>query len=66
MSTSLLAAADEPFAYPKTKKVDHIDNYHGMEVKDPYRWLEHDVRESDEVKSWVEAQNEVTFDYLAS
>jgi prolyl oligopeptidase len=56
--------AAEPISYPETRTVDQIDNYHGVEVADPYRWLEDDVRESDEVKSWVEAQNEVTFAYL--
>ena len=25
--------------YPKTKKVDQIDDYHGTKVADPYRWL---------------------------
>lgn len=50
--------------YPKTATVDHVDSYHGVEVRDPYRWLEDDVRESDAVKSWVDEQNEVTFAYL--
>jgi prolyl oligopeptidase len=40
------------------------DVYHGVEVPDPYRWLEDDVRENPDVKSWVDAQNEVTFAYL--
>ena len=31
---------------------------------DPYRWLESDVRESDETRGWVDAQNRVTFGYL--
>lgn len=48
--------------YPDTKKVDTIDVYHGNEVADPYRWLEDDL--SEETEAWVEAQNEVTFDYL--
>ena len=52
--------------YPATATVDHVDNYHGVEVADPYRWLEDDVRESTDVKNWVDAQNEVTFAYLAS
>jgi len=51
-------------AYPVTDKVDHVDNYHGADVPDPYRWLEDDVRESEAVASWVGAQNEVTFAYL--
>ena len=52
--------------YPATKRVDHYDEYHGEQVHDPYRWLEDDARESEEVGAWVEAQNEVTFDYLKS
>ncbi|MDT0676365.1 prolyl oligopeptidase family serine peptidase [Autumnicola musiva] len=50
--------------YPETKKVDTVTNYFGTEVKDPYRWLEND--RSEETENWVEAQNEVTFDYLKS
>ena len=52
--------------YPETRRIDHIDVYHGVEVRDPYRWLEEDVRESAEVAVWVEAQNRVTFRYLES
>ncbi|MCZ6671299.1 MAG: prolyl oligopeptidase family serine peptidase [Verrucomicrobia bacterium] len=50
--------------YPETLKIDHEDDYFGVSVSDPYRWLEEDVRESDRVYEWVEAQNEVTFGYL--
>jgi prolyl oligopeptidase len=50
-------------AYPITKKLDTVDNYHGTLVPDPFRWLEED--NSDETKAWVKAQNKVTFDYLA-
>ncbi len=52
--------------YPETKQVDHVDTYHGVEVPDPYRWLEQDVREAPDVAQWVEAQNKVTFAYLDS
>ncbi|HOO85100.1 MAG TPA: S9 family peptidase, partial [Prolixibacteraceae bacterium] len=48
--------------YPETKKDQVVDNYFGVDVEDPYRWLEDD--NSDETKAWVEAQNKVTFDYL--
>jgi len=51
--------------YPRTQRVEHVDVYHGVEVEDPYRWLEQDVRESDEVRHWVEAENEVTVHYLS-
>ncbi len=50
--------------YPETRRIDHVDVYHGVKVADPYRWLEEDVRESEDVHDWVERQNKVTFDYL--
>ncbi len=52
--------------YPDTRRVDHVDVYHGVEVADPYRWLEDDVRVSPDVADWVRRQNEVTFAYLES
>jgi prolyl oligopeptidase len=59
--------ADEaPIHYPRIKRVDHFDMYHGVKVDDPYRWLEADVRESKEVAEWVEAENKTTFAYLHS
>ena len=52
----------QQITYPTTKKIDHVDDYHGTQVTDPYRWLEDD--RSDETAVWVKAENEVTFDYL--
>jgi prolyl oligopeptidase len=49
-------------AYPVSKKVEHVDTYHGESIADPYRWLEDDT--SAETAAWVEAQNRVTFGYL--
>jgi prolyl oligopeptidase len=60
----LALTAFAPLHYPTTKRVDHVDIYHGTEVPDPYRWLEADVRESKEVADWVEAENKVTLAYL--
>ncbi|WP_245683418.1 prolyl oligopeptidase family serine peptidase [Pseudotamlana agarivorans] len=48
--------------YPETKKVDTVDTYFGVKVKDPYRWLEDD--RSPETEAWVVAENKATFDYL--
>ncbi|MEC4984892.1 MAG: prolyl oligopeptidase family serine peptidase [Oscillatoria sp. PMC 1068.18] len=53
---------ENAIVYPESQKVDQVDNYHGIEVKDPYRWLENP--DSEETKTWVEAQNQVTFGYL--
>ncbi len=52
--------------YPESKRIDHTDDYHGTEVADPYRWLENDVREDEDVADWVGAQNTVTFEYLGN
>lgn len=53
----------ERVVYPVTKKVGQVDTYHGVEIADPYRWLE-DI-DSDETAAWIKAQNDVTSDYLA-
>jgi prolyl oligopeptidase len=73
VATALTACGDnhtdiskQILEYPDTVMVDHVDNYHGTEVADPYRWLEDDVRESSEVSAWVAKQNEVTFGYLGT
>ena len=59
-----VAGEVQAFEYPPTQKVEQVDDYHGTSVSDPYRWLEDDVRESEDVAAWVGAQNDVTFAYL--
>jgi prolyl oligopeptidase len=49
-------------AYPTTKKVDQVDAYFGIEVRDPYRWLEDEM--STERDAWIAEQNAITFKYL--
>ncbi len=48
--------------HPKTTKQNVIDTYFGIEVPDPYRWLEDDRSEA--TKHWVTSQNEYTKSYL--
>jgi prolyl oligopeptidase len=64
VATANLAAQDGAgvLAYPKPKTVDQVDDYHGMKVADPYRWLED--TDSADTHAWVEAENKVTFGYL--
>ena len=60
----LTTQIEAQMTYPETRKVDQLDEYFGITVPDPYRWLEDDVRESDDVRQWVTDQNEVTMKYL--
>jgi prolyl oligopeptidase len=60
----IIAQGKEQIVYPETRRVDQVDDYFGVAVPDPYRWLETDVRQSDEVAQWVAEQNKVTFAYL--
>ena len=55
-------APKENLKYPQTAKVDTVDTYFGVDVPDPYRWLEDDM--SDETAEWVTQQNDVTQSYL--
>lgn len=49
--------------YPNTfEDSSIIENYHGTQVADPYRWLEFDTAEN--VKAWVKDENDVTQNYL--
>jgi prolyl oligopeptidase len=57
-------APHQPLVYPTTRTVDQVDDYHGTLVADPYRWLENP--DSDDSKTWIEAQNQITFNYLAN
>ena len=48
--------------YPKAEKDGTVDEYFGVKVADPYRWLENDT--SKQTTAWVEAENKVTNAYL--
>ena len=60
--TSLCLNTISQVTYPETKTVKQTDDYHGIKVEDPYRWLEND--NSQETKDWVDSQNKTTNQYL--
>jgi prolyl oligopeptidase len=49
--------------YPAAVRLEHVDKYFGVEVKDPYRWMEEMT--APEVQSWVAAQNALSRGFLA-
>ncbi len=62
---SLLSAAvpaQTRYDYPKARKADQVDDFHGIKVADPYRWMED--TNSAETQAWIEAQNKLTASYL--
>jgi prolyl oligopeptidase len=52
----------KPLMYPPARKADQVDDYHGVKVADPYRWLEDP--DAAETRAWIAAQNKLTFGYL--
>ena len=67
LSTVLLAAGCAPsgqdgFEYPASERSEQRDDYFGVEVGDPYRWLEE--LDAPKTSAWVEAQNELAVPYL--
>src|SRR5437764_11884314 len=50
-STPSLQNSSTPgVAYPVTRKTNVVDDYNGVKVADPYRWLEND--NAPETKAW--------------
>ena len=63
VTAGLMAGACAPKT-PVAREDGTTDTYFGVEVADPYRWLEDD--NSPETEAWVKAENKVTQHYLRS
>jgi prolyl oligopeptidase len=51
------------FVYPAARRADDVESHFGVDVPDPYRWLEDP--DSAETRSWIDAQNALTDSVLA-
>ena len=49
--------------YPESRREAVVDRLHGVEVSDPYRWLEDPSKP--EVQAWMKAQDEYARSRLA-
>ncbi|MCB0659762.1 MAG: S9 family peptidase [Saprospiraceae bacterium] len=63
MASKDTSATQTRILYPKTEMGNTFDKYFGMDVLDPYRWLEDD--KSEKTKDWVNRQNQTTNAYLS-
>ncbi len=57
------SAAKAVFEWPPARRSDVVDTYHGVQVADPYRWLEDP--DSPETRAWIDAQNALTRSVLS-
>jgi len=55
------SSSEDDIKPPETKRDPVEEEMHGHEITDPYRWLEDN---NDEVKKWIERQNEYTEEIL--
>ena len=65
ISLAMIAASmtqAQRLQYPKAVKDGTVNEYFGVKVADPYRWLENDT--SAQTAEWVAAENKVTNAYL--
>lgn len=60
-SAAIIASAQ--YKYPPTRTVDSSDTWHGITIRDPYRWLEN--MKDAEVQKWFKAQADFTNKELA-
>ena len=57
-----MAAPVAPFTYPLAPRGTQVDEYHGVKVPDPYRWME-DI-DSPDTRTWVAAQGQLSREFL--
>jgi prolyl oligopeptidase len=54
----------QSISYPNARREDFSEVLHGVEIADPYRWME-DI-DSKEVADWIQAENELTSSLLSA
>src|SRR6478752_210443 len=60
---SAAPAAPAALRYPDAPRSEQRDQYHGVVVADPYRWLE--AMDSPDTRRWIDAENALTAAHLS-
>lgn len=55
LAVSAEITCSQPLVYPDTLRVTTVDEYHGVKVSDPYRWMED--ASSPKLKDWIRSQD---------
>src|SRR5256885_10281799 len=63
LSRACGGATGQTVEYPAARRSDVVDDYHGTQVPDPYRWLEDP--DAPETRAWIEAENRLTESWLS-
>jgi prolyl oligopeptidase len=61
-SSDSVSPSTKAFAYPPARRGNVVDDYQGVKVADPYRWLEN--LDSPETRVWITAEARLTESYL--
>ena len=64
LAASCFPAGEEGIDYPQARRSGTADDYFGVEVADPYRWMED--MDASQTAAWIAAQNKLVEPYLAS
>ena len=62
VGASTASKANHP-VYPPARTENTVDEYHGVKIPDPYRWMED--ADSKETQRWVDAENQRTAEFVA-
>jgi len=65
-ASAIAATPSRSLAYPSTRRDPLVETKFGVNVADPYRWLEDDARADPAVASWISSQNSITQAYLSA
>ena len=59
-----ITAGSDALRYPAARRLNLVEDHFGVQVADPYRWLENDLRADPAVRDWVAQENALTRRYL--